>query len=971
MINNKIHHSMKISYVLLIILFSSSLYAQVECELMGTPSNSITTSTNCDEILLSYDEISPLPQVNFKLAFHFKAKSNGQNFTCDPNDPIVNLNWHFYAPNYVNRVVSELNDRMSEGLVINGTHFDMDVRFSLQNGGDCGPGIFIYGPSESISPIADAINIHFLNDPQDPGIRGWTSFGVNNIYVENVMDQALQGSVKWWEHARLINHEFGHTRHLHHTFYCDNPCNGIDIDADDECYGTCKTQPNTGNGCFGSSTLTMGYGPQLYFTKCEYEQLWNYILNNDRPYQSFDICEESATSIEINQDFNSYVIWDEVKVFNQNVRIKTGTTIEVICDVLMGANKRIIVEPGAKLIVNGGRITNLCEDEWRGISVYGGNTDFDVKFTNQAVIENTSGPAVTMLAPEPWPNVSNFGNGILHAEYTTFNNTSRLVELISWSPLPNASYIRNCIQNGGSTSITNWNCQGVEILDNEFKNIENYCLVSETGSFIAENNNFNSIKTDILFNNVSAGIHSEIKYNSFNGQSNGYNARGTTFAQNIILGNEFQCGSIDFINDGQNQFDCQYNTFSASFGVFSSSNGSGITDVGHNEFDGNFAGIVTRGDNLDFNFFENCYSTIAVDNHIAGSVSTVIHNNIGAANNCFSHAGISNSSITDIGGSPSLIYYLEPQDINTDCRDAINASAGVTRLPWGGQLDLPNCGYTSSISTNETNCFPDQSLTIINAINILGTLTTEIDNVQNDQNLTSEQIEIIVSMKQRCYRRVQMFLIESYINSNDYISARNILMSDSSNSDYQVLIFSTYVLENDLVGAQQYLNSITTNQEDMLDFIDIQNINLDRIPLGPFYQPSTSELLKVETIALKTHRYSGYAKALHYIFTNEVILSSMPDIQESETRRGKSLEHENGNGFVYPNPFDNILMMTMDNDCTKDVRIFNINGNIVYQNSTESSELLIKTSNLVPGLYTLVVNCNNELEYSEIFLKVE
>ena len=41
----------------------------------------------------------------------------------------------------------------------------------------------------------------------------------------------------------------------------------------------------------------------------------------------------------------------------------------------MGSDKKIIVQRGAKLIVDGGRITNLFEDKyWRGIIVHGNAT---------------------------------------------------------------------------------------------------------------------------------------------------------------------------------------------------------------------------------------------------------------------------------------------------------------------------------------------------------------------------------------------------------------------------------------------------------------------------------------------------------------------------------------------------------------------------------------------------------------------
>ncbi|MEM8585548.1 MAG: hypothetical protein AAGF87_14810, partial [Bacteroidota bacterium] len=453
---------MKYLAILLYFVSYTIIYSQYDCTVYSNSSENLSEQSSCNTIKLTTSEILAFPSIEIKLAFHFEEDQFGNNFTCDPNDPIISQNWFLYAPNLVNAILDQMNLRMSEGLLLDGDNGDMGIRFSAVDGGDCGSGIFLYEEGESFLDVDNAMDIRFVNLPDDPGQGGWTTFGGQTIWIRNVLEVFLGGGNNFWDLARTLNHEFGHTRNLNHSFFCGNPCNGIDMDSDAECCGTCVPQPFTGSGCFGCTedNLTMGYGTQLNFTECELLEIWTYMINNPEPFQHFDLCESTEEDIEIVFNSGTYEVWNHNKSFNKDVRISGGTIIEIQCSVLMGEGKRIIVDEGAKLIVNGGRITNLCDNLWSGIRVYGGNADFDVKFTNDAIIENTNAPAVSMFAPESWPEIQQWGNGILIAENSIFNNTKRIVEFMSWSPLPNNSYITDCVQNGGKWSITNWNCQG-------------------------------------------------------------------------------------------------------------------------------------------------------------------------------------------------------------------------------------------------------------------------------------------------------------------------------------------------------------------------------------------------------------------------------------------------------------------------------------------------------------------------------
>ena len=644
--------------------------------------------------------------------------------------------------------------------------------------------------------------------------------------------------------------------------------------------------------------------------------------------------------------------------------IKSGVTFTITSEVFFSEKSRIIVEESAKLIVDGGRLSNGCGSSWKGIKVYGGNSDFDVKFINGAIVENTSNAAVSMFAPENWPTITQWGNGILYAENTTFNNTQRIAEFMSWSPLPNPSYVKNCVQNGGKWSITNWNCQGIEIINNVFNDISAHCVVSSTGSFTIVGNEFNSMETDILFNNVSAGIHTRVEDNQFNGAETGYNARGTTFAQNEIWNNNFETGLNDVMNDGHNQYDLYANNITADFGSVSINNGAGIADVHQNDFTGNIVGTLPIGNNDDYNFFKNCYATTFRDNHIVGQVSPIIHSSGSAANNCFTHSGGQNSGISDIDGSPLPFTYLEPKDEVIDCRDAIIAHPNVNRSEFG-KPDQPECGAKIT-KIERSNFWPKRSdkNAVSNAYNWLITEYEKIDKISNLSEKQKKEYEHIYS---RGIRRVRGYLFEIYAQEGNYDQARRLYTKDN-HEDANVYILSSYILENDLNSAKSYLKSIPVRSKEMSDFVTIQNINLERLPFGPFYKTSSDEINSVKNIALKSHPYAAYAKALYFSLTGEVISSEIPDIRASAQtqKRTSNTESSNTELRVYPNPFSENLYVEISGFEVVNVEITDIFGRSVFSKNTDQPVLNIPTDTWSnQGFYFITIRNKGEVVFTD------
>lgn len=235
-------------------------------------------------------ELQQLSPATFRLAFHFVAGRDGNNFT--PTDSLPGGNELLRAEVFIGYLLREMNKRFA-GAVLNAPSTDTRIRFVPVNGEEqLLASSYFYAHDERVKFLPDAMNIVFTDyrGRRGKAPSGSTNgAGSNRVSIYGLLPRFLSGNNDWWNVARNILHEIGHTQGLNHTFHCDNPCDGIDLVVRDECYGKCATN-NAGSvgstNCYGSSKreLIMGYGSQVYLTACETEQLWKYLLAHPQPW---------------------------------------------------------------------------------------------------------------------------------------------------------------------------------------------------------------------------------------------------------------------------------------------------------------------------------------------------------------------------------------------------------------------------------------------------------------------------------------------------------------------------------------------------------------------------------------------------------------------------------------------------------------------------------------------------------------
>ncbi|MDR2084547.1 MAG: S8 family serine peptidase [Bacteroidales bacterium] len=155
-----------------------------------------------------------------------------------------------------------------------------------------------------------------------------------------------------------------------------------------------------------------------------------------------------------NFEITSNQVWNTESTLGVEVIIKDGVTLTINSTIHCGKNAKIIINPGAKLIIDGGKLTNSCSQfMWEGIRVIGNKNQAQTEqyqgtiiLKNNAVIENANF-AVTAHGVGSDGNTS---GGIIQAKNTTFRNNRKSITFWEYTDSSsriissNKSFFKNC-----------------------------------------------------------------------------------------------------------------------------------------------------------------------------------------------------------------------------------------------------------------------------------------------------------------------------------------------------------------------------------------------------------------------------------------------------------------------------------------------------------------------------------------------
>jgi len=691
--------------------------------------------------------------------------------------------------------------------------------------------------------------------------------------------------------------------------------------------------------------------PSTALTGCQLRQAFGtmmaYHMSKYMPcIQSFDRDIEITTN----------EIWDTSTKILSNVRIKPGASLTINCNIEMQQDGIIYVEEGGRLLVDGGTITSC--GTWHGIQVEGNMLGYSVEITNSSVIENAN-KGVSMFHEQGW--LLGSGNANVLIDNTIFNNCKRMFAMGAWPRQKNASRITNSIQNGGKWGVTNWNCQKVTAEGNIFNGQLRDCIHTIDGSFKSiSDNKFYSQDIDVLLINTSIFNSSTIEDNEFNGTNTGLHIVGGSVGFMDIKENEFDNRIFGAFFDNHATYNIEKNEFKSDFGAVSASNGNDGNEVLRNEFDNNVVGIYPFEDNSGYNFTFNCFETGLVDANIDDEIFRDIKSIDGSAGNCFTHNGTFGA--LDIDGSMSTFTYYHHDDKAIDCHDVLSTNTGFDL-----DVDVPRDSDCAN-GTGGPNGFNPCATHETEQDRILAEqiLLNRIALVWQNPYLTLVQKRRITEIYQRCLRRIKKKRAEVEMEQGDFNDAKSLYVGLDTLIEEKLTLYGIILSSEDYVEARSYLNTIPETEDgDLIDFKIVQNINIDRFEDSQ-YQASEAIISQLEGIAYKHHTYSAYAKALIFLFTEELIITPLPQFNPQIVRRSvNSKPNQFKRIKVFPNPANDFLEIRNVHVPSARVSLHTLPGQLLISQDELIDGQTIDISSINSGVYLVSIHSANKLLHQE------
>ena len=345
---------------------------------------------------------------------------------------------------------------------------DTRIRFKLT-------GINYY--QSSVNYGSSALNSWLKDDEINLVITGYDasvswanlpSLTNHSIVHYSYINRLYQDYITYGPNIALMNlnhmfwHEISHNLGLCHTYYgggCPTTSEGMYNSGYyfDDIFGaypstncpernfSWNSNPWAAPDDYISNNIMSGTVTEEYFTTKQiaaiHRKLSLYSVRKCVEMDTYDANHPLIVNNDEDWDFDFKTYFDII--------IKSGSTLTLKCHVRMPAESKIIVEPGAKLILDGGTITNHGGGLWQGIEVWGNsNQQQESSFwdPNQGIVKIINGTienadnAITLWHPGDWYSMG----GIVDANGATFLNNHRSVEFMKYqNKAPNGNTYRN------------------------------------------------------------------------------------------------------------------------------------------------------------------------------------------------------------------------------------------------------------------------------------------------------------------------------------------------------------------------------------------------------------------------------------------------------------------------------------------------------------------------------------------------
>jgi len=552
-----------------------------------------------------------------------------------------------------------------------------------------------------------------------------------------------------WRLPGHLNHEMSHACGLIHNFHGGpDGYQGDDCDDNDPEGLPCPIQASSNNymdyfpGGYNSGN------PDPGFSVCQLGRMHYRLDGNTGTIHRVVLKDHCAYDPTAAMTVTGDHLWTSSKKLKGDLIITPGSTLSVKCRVHIPHGGKVVVKQGGRLIIDEGQFTNLCDQFWGGIEVWGNSNEHQypsdhpthqglLVLKNGAVIEHAR-EASRLWKPGDWNSMG----GVIQVQGTptqvgaTFINCRRSAEFMKYQNFQpgNSGLLRNNLSffryaqfrvddnyRGGDdfeAHVTLWGVDGLQFRACSFENTQTTVTQSPRlgegiGSFDASYTV--SGNCTVLVPYGTPCPPENMDRGKFTGLGHGLDSRdGGT-------GRGFNAGNLDFANNivsiyaaGLPGFTATRNTF-----VLGDRHVDLTGDVDGSFYEFNHRGISTQG-SFGFRIEENTFSpaasiqaegldAIVIEN--SGPNSTEVYKNSAAGmtngyiaeGNCIDYAqasAVGHQFICNTNESNEQNFWVRKDgQLNDTWNHAERTQQGSNEVPAGNLFDQ---GMGDSDYRNET-----------------------------------------------------------------------------------------------------------------------------------------------------------------------------------------------------------------------------------------------------------------------------
>lgn len=200
----------------------------------------------------------------------------------------------------------------------------------------------------------------------------------------------LGGRMDPWISQKYFNHEVGHIFGLNHTWRFNDGCEDTPV------HPNCWNNKQGGECDSLYSNNFMDYNAyQNSWSPCQIGKM-HYTMSNPKSRKRIFV---EPTWCTFQEDKHIYIRdsihWKSMKDLEGHVTIEPEGILKMSCRVSFPKGAKIIVKPGAKLILDNCTLHNDCGENWEGIEIQKiKNLKGEVVFLGNPVIQNAANPII-------------------------------------------------------------------------------------------------------------------------------------------------------------------------------------------------------------------------------------------------------------------------------------------------------------------------------------------------------------------------------------------------------------------------------------------------------------------------------------------------------------------------------------------------------------------------------------------------